>query len=129
MEKNSNKKIIWLGRVISLLALLPFLMSAIMKFIGVPQVTQGMEHFGFPNNLIIVLAILEILCVILYAIPVTSVLGAILFTGYIGGAICTHLRVGEHIYLQTALGILVWLGLYLRDGRIRELIPLRKKSL
>ena len=99
MEKNSSKKIIWLGRVISFLSLLPFLMSAIMKFTNNPQVVQGMAQFGFPNSLIIVLAILEILCVILYAIPVTSIIGAILFTGYIGGAICTHLRVGEHAFL------------------------------
>ena len=127
MEKNSSKKIIWLGRVISFLSLLPFLMSAIMKFTNNPQVVQGMAQFGFPNSLIIVLAILEILCVILYAIPVTSIIGAILFTGYIGGAICTHLRVGEHAFLQIILGILIWLGLYLRDSRIRDLIPLRKK--
>jgi hypothetical protein len=72
------------------------------------------------------LAILEISCVVIYLIPATSVLGAILLTGYIGGAICTHLRVGDPFFLQIAIGIFVWLGLYLRESRLQELIPLRR---
>ena len=62
----------------------------------------------------------------IYLIPATSVVGAILLTGYIGGAICTLLRVGDPLFVQIALGILVWLGLYLREGRLKALIPLRK---
>ena len=62
----------------------------------------------------------------IYLIPTTSILGAILVTGYVGGTIVTHLRVGEPVYVQIALGILVWLGLYLREARLRELLPLRR---
>jgi DoxX-like protein len=65
---------------------------------------------------------------VIYAIPRTAVLGAILLTGYIGGAICTHLRVGDPFFMQIGFGILVWLGLYLREDRLKELIPLRRKQ-
>jgi hypothetical protein len=72
------------------------------------------------------LAILEISCVVIYLIPATSVLGAILLTGFLGGTICTHWRVGDPFYIQIALGILIWLGLYLRENRLKVLIPLRR---
>ena len=116
---------VWVGRVISVLVSLVFAMSAFMKLKGGAEVTQGMAHLGLPESLIIPLAILEISCVVIYLIPATSVLGAILLTGYIGGAICTHWRVGDPFFLQIALGILVWLGLYLRENRLKGLIPLR----
>jgi len=122
---SGSKKIVWVGRVISILVSLLFAMSAFMKLRGGAEVTQGMAHLGLPESLIMPLAILEISCVVIYAIPATSVLGAILLTGYIGGAICTHLRVGDPFFIQIALGIFVWLGLYLRESRLRELIPLR----
>jgi hypothetical protein len=73
------------------------------------------------------LAMVEVSCVLIYLIPATSVLGAILLTGYMGGAICTHLRVGDPFFIQIALGVLVWLGLYLRDTRLRALIPIRTR--
>jgi hypothetical protein len=88
-------------------------------------VTQGVAHLGLPELLIVPLAIPEVSCVAIYLIPATSVLGAILLAGYIGGAICTHLRVGDPFFIQIVLGILVWLGLYLREKRLKELIPLR----
>ena len=84
-----------------------------------------MAHLGLPESLTIPLAVLEIACVLVYLIPATSVLGAILLTGYMGGAICTHLRVGDPFVVQIAVGVLVWLALYLRDPRLRALIPLR----
>jgi len=117
--------IVSVGRVISVLVSLVFAMSAFMKLKGGAEVMQGMAHLGLPESLIIPLAILEISCVVIYLIPATSVLGAILLTGYIGGAICTHLRVGDPFFIQIALGIFVWLGLYLRENRLRGLIPLR----
>lgn len=119
-------KIVWVGRVISVLASLLFGMSAVMKLMGGPEVTQGMAHLGLPESLVKPLAILELSCVVVYLIPATSVLGAILLTGYIGGAICTQLRVGDPFFVQIALGMFVWLGLYLRENRLREIIPLRK---
>jgi hypothetical protein len=120
------KRIVWVGRVISVLASLLFAMSAFLKLKGGPEVAQGIAHLGLPSPLIIPLSILEISCLVIYLIPATSVLGAILLTGYIGGAICTHWRVGDPFFVQIALGIFVWLGLYLREDRLKELLPLRK---
>src|SRR5713101_10055811 len=110
-------KIVWVGRVVSVLASLLFGMSSFMKLKGGAEVTQGMAHLGLSESLMTPLALLEISCVVIYLIPATSVLGAILLTGYIGGAICTHLRVGDPFFLQIAIGIFVWLGLYLRESR------------
>jgi len=120
-----NGRIVWTGRVISAAVSLAFAASAFMKLKGGPELTQGMAHLGLPESLIVPLAILEISCVVVYAIPATSVLGAILLTGYMGGAICTHLRVGDPFLAQIGLGVFVWLGLYLREGRLKGLIPLR----
>jgi len=119
--------IVWVGRGISILVSLVFALSAAMKLKGGAEVMQGMAHLGLPESLTMPLAILEISCVVIYLIPATSVLGAILLTGYMGGAICTHLRVGDLFVLQIALGILVWLALYLRESRLRGLIPWRAR--
>ncbi len=124
---SAGRKIVWAGRVISILVSLLFAMSALMKLRGGSEVTQGMAHLGLPESLIMPLAILEISCVVIYAIPATAVLGAILLTGYIGGAICTHLRVGDPFFMQIAIGIFIWLGLYLRENRLKGLIPLRTR--
>ncbi len=122
----TSGKIVWVGRAISVLASLVFLMSAFMKLKGGPELKQGIGHLGIPDSMIIPLSILEVACVVIYAIPRTSVLGAILLTGYMGGAICTHWRVGDPFIIQIVLGILLWLGLYLREDRLKGLIPLRK---
>jgi hypothetical protein len=114
------------GRVISGLVSLPFLLSAFLKLKDGPEVTKGIAHLGIPESLVLPLSILELTCVVIYLIPATSVLGAILLTGYIGGAMCTHWRVGDPFFLHIVLGILVWLGLYLRENRLKGLIPLRK---
>ena len=121
----ASGKIVWVGRVISVLASLMFAMSSFMKMKGGAEVMQGMAHLGLPESLVTPLAILEISCVVIYLIPATSVLGAILLAGYIGGAICTHWRAGDPFYIQIALGLFVWLGLYLRENRLKALIPLR----
>ena len=121
----ASGKIVWVGRRISVLVSLVFLMSAFMKLKGGAEVMQGMAHLGLPESLILPLAILEVSCVVIYLIPATSILGAILLTGYIGGAICTHWRVGDPFFMQIAIGIVVWLGLYLRENRLKGLIPLR----
>ena len=121
----ASGRIVWVGRVISVLASLLFLVSAFMKLKGGTDVMQGMAHLGLPESMVMPLAILEISCVVIYLIPATSVLGAILLAGYIGGAICTHWRAGDPFYIQIALGLFVWLGLYLRENRLKALIPLR----
>jgi len=103
-----------------------FLMSAAMKLKGGPELAEGMAHLGLPSSMVVPLAILELTCVVIYLIPMTSVLGAILLAGYVGGAICTHWRVGDPVIVQILLGIFVWLGLYLREDRLKALIPLRR---
>ena len=118
--------IVWSGRILSVLVSLLFLMSATMKFLGGPDLKKGMDHMGFSESLAVPLGILEITCVVIYAIPKTSILGAILLTGYLGGAICTHLRVGDDYVVHIILGIIVWLGVYLREERLRLLIPIRR---
>jgi DoxX-like family len=124
----ASGKIVWVGRVISVLVSLLFLMSAFLKLKDGPEVMKGIAHLGIPESMIVPLSILEISCVVIYLIPPISVVGAILLTGYIGGAICTHWRVGDPFFLHLVLGILVWLGLYLRENRLKELIPVRKRS-
>ena len=120
-----HSKLLWIGRVISGLLALLFTMSAVMKLMGGTEVQEGFVRMSLPESLRIPLGILELSCVVVYAVPATSVIGAILLTGYIGGAIVTHLRIGEPVVFQIALGILVWLGLYLRESRLKPLIPLR----
>jgi hypothetical protein len=85
-----------------------------------------MAQLGLPESMLTPLSILELACAVVYLIPATSVLGAILLTGYIGGAICTHWRVGDPFFIQAALGILVWLGIYLREERLKALLPVRR---
>jgi len=126
VSKNKVGAMVWSGRVMTVLAGFPFVMSAVMKFMGGPQVVQGMSHFGWPETMLMTLGVLEAGSVILYLIPKTAVLGAIVLTGYLGGALSTHLRIGEPVYIHIVLGFFIWGGLYLRDSRLRELIPLRK---
>ena len=121
-----STKMTWAGRAVSVLAVLPFVPSAGMKLIRHPEVIKGMGHLGLPESLILPLGVLELLCVAVYLVPRTSVLGAILLAGYLGGAILTHLRIGEAVTMHIAIGILVWLGLWLREPRLRALLPLRK---
>lgn len=122
----SSPKLVWTGRVVSALAVLPFVPSAAMKLLQHPEVVKGMAHLQLPESMILPLGILEIFCVLVYAVPRTAVLGAILLTGYVGGAMLTHLRIGEVVYMHVALGVLLWLGLFLREPRLRDLLPLRK---
>ena len=117
---------LWTGRVISTLVSLMFLMSAAMKFKGGPEVAQGMAHLQIGDSMLVPLAILEMLCVAVYAIPPTAVLGAVLLTGYVGGIILTHWRVGDPVVIPIVLGLLVWLGLYLREPRLAALLPVRR---
>jgi hypothetical protein len=119
-------KIVWVGRGISVLVSLGFAVSAVMKLVGGAEVKEGIAHLGLPASMLTPLSILELGCTVVYLIPATAVLGAILLTGYIGGAICTHWRVGDPFFIQVALGILVWLGIYLREDRLKALLPVRR---
>lgn len=114
------------GWILGILPVIMLLWSGFMKVTASPQVVKGFAEFGFSQKVIVPLGIVEIACTIIYLIPQTAVLGAILLTGYFGGAICTHLRAGQPVLVVPLLfGILLWLGLFLRDTRLRALIPLR----
>jgi hypothetical protein len=103
------------------------LMSAGMKIAAPQPVVEAFTgQFGYPASTILGIGILELFCVVVYVIPRTAVLGAILLTGYLGGAVATHVRVGDVFVGPLVLGILIWAGLYLRDERVRSLIPLRQ---
>ena len=120
-----SKKVVWAGRIVSGLASLAFVMSGLMKLKGGPAISQMFGHLGLTESLAIPIALLELGSVAIYLIPRTSVIGAILLAGFMGGAILAHLRIGEPPVVQAVLGILVWLGLYLREERLRALLPLR----
>jgi hypothetical protein len=122
----ASGKIVWTGRVITVLVSLLFFFSAAMKFVGGAEVKEGMAHLGLPESMTIPLGILEAACTVIYLIPATSVLGAILLAGYMGGAICTHWRVGDPFVGQIAIALVIWLAIYLREPRLKALIPLRK---
>jgi hypothetical protein len=124
-----SKKRVWAGRIMSGLPAVFLLVDGGMKLVKPAPVVEGTVQLGYPESVIIPLGIVLLACTVLYIIPRTSVLGAILLTGYLGGAVATHVRVGNplfsHILFPTYLGLLLWGGLYLRDVRVRELIPLR----
>jgi hypothetical protein len=119
----------WAGYIISGLPTLFLLFDAFAKFVKPEPVVRATIDLGYNENVIVPLGIVLLVCTILYAIPQTAVLGAILLTGYLGGAVASHVRLGDplftHILFPVYLGILIWLGLYLRDRRLRSLVPLR----
>ena len=118
--------IIWLGRILSGLAALFLLIDGIMKLIKPAIVVETTVKLGYPESVISGLGIVLLACTILYLIPRTAVLGAILLTGYLGGAVATHVRVGEEVFpiiFPVILGALLWGGLYLRNERLRSVVP------
>jgi hypothetical protein len=122
-----SKKMLWTGRVMSAVPVLLTLLGAVMKVARVAPAVEGMTRAGLAERLILPIGILEIVCVVVYLIPRSSVLGAILLTGLLGGATVTNLRIGDPTWpIPVILGMMAWGGLYLRDVRLRSLIPLRK---
>jgi DoxX-like family len=126
----TSKKMLWASYIISAIPVLMLLTSAAAKFVKPAPVVQGFtQQFGFPASYISPIGILELACTVLYLIPRTSVLGAILLTGYLGGATVTHLRVGDPAFVGAVIvGIFVWGGLFFRESRVRALIPFRKPN-
>jgi len=120
-----SKKVLWAGYIMSAIPVLMLLFSAIMKLVNPPPVAESCKHLGLPESFALGLGVLELGCTLLYIIPRTSVLGAILLTGYLGGAVLAHLRVGDPFFGPVIFGVLVWGGLFLRDPRLRALIPFR----
>ena len=120
-----SKKAKIIGWILTLLPVPLFLFSAFGKFAKPQAVVEGFAHLGWPERYALGLGILELACVIVYLIPPTAVIGAILLTGYMGGAMATHVRIGEPVFMHVLIGIVIWLGLFFRDARLRALIPLR----
>jgi hypothetical protein len=122
-----KKWVLWTGRVLSALPVVMMLLSGVAKLAHAPQVVENMTgKFGYPEGTITPIGLIEVACAVVYAIPRTSVLGAVLVAGYFGGAVATHVRIGDPSFIAPLLlGIFAWLGLYLRDNRLHALVPLR----
>jgi len=123
-----SKKALWAGIIIGALPTLMLLFSGVLKLAKPAAVVTEFSRLGYPENVILGIGILEIACTVVYIIPRVSVLGAILLTGYLGGAVATHARIGDplsNILGPVIFGALLWGGLYLRDERLRALLPLR----
>jgi len=120
-----SKKVLWAGRIASAVPVLMLLLSGGMKLVKPAFVVEEFARLGYAERLALGIGILEVVCAVVYAIPRTSVLGAILLTGYLGGATTTHVRIGDPFFGPIVVGLLVWGGLFLRDDRLRALVPLR----
>lgn len=123
------KGLVWIGRVFTALPILMFLLSATLKLTKQPQIVETFTgRLGYPASALAGIGLLEVACVVLYAIPSTAVLGAVLLTGFLGGAIATHVRVGDPFLIPLFLGVLVWAGIYFRDARLGWLLPVRRSG-
>jgi hypothetical protein len=125
-----SKRRLWIGRIMSALPALFLLIDAVGKLVKPAPVVEGTVQLGYPESVLLGLGIVLLTCTVLYVIPRTAIFGAILLTGYLGGAVATHVRVGSpffsHILFPVYLAVLIWGGLYLRDERLRALIPVRR---
>jgi hypothetical protein len=124
-----SKAMLWTGRILSAVPSLFLLVDGAMKLVKPEPVVKATVELGYPESVILGLGVVLLTCTILYLIPFTSVLGAILLTGYLGGAVASHLRHGDGpftIFFPVIFGALLWGGLLLRDARLRALLPLRR---
>ncbi|MEQ1354218.1 MAG: DoxX family protein [Candidatus Acidiferrum sp.] len=125
----STKKMMWAGRAISTFVVLFLVLDSTMKLVRLPMVLDAFKQLGYSPDLSVTIGTMLLLCTVIYVVPQTAVLGAILLTGYLGGAVATNLRIGapmfSHILFPVYMGAMVWGGLYLRDGRLRELVPVK----
>ncbi len=120
----------WASYIIGALVVLFLLFDCVIKLLKLSFAVEGTTSLGYPESVIVPLGILQLVCLLLYLVPQTSVLGAILWTGYLGGAIATHVRLGNplfsHILFPVYIGILLWLALYLRNPKLRSLLPFQR---
>jgi hypothetical protein len=130
IQPNSpSKKALWAGRILSGFVTAFLLFDATIHLMKPAPVVEAFAKLGFPIRLAVPLGIIELVCVVLYVIPRTSILGAILLTGYLGGAVAIQMPTGNSLFGQVLfpvyVGVMVWGGIYLRDERLRTLVPLR----
>ena len=121
---------LWTARIITALVVLFLLFDLIVKLLRLPVAVQANVQLGYSEGTVLVIGIIELICLVTYLIPRTSVFGAILLTGYLGGAIASQLRAGNPLFSHTLfpiyVALLIWAPLFLRDERVRALIPVRK---
>jgi hypothetical protein len=120
-----SKKRLWAGRILSAVPVMMLLFSGVLKLIKPALVVEEFARLGYPESLVLGIGLVELACTVIYVVPRTSIIGAILLTAYLGGATATHLRIGDPFFMPIVLGGLVWGGLFIRDDRLRALIPLR----
>ena len=117
------------GRILTILATLFLLFDGVMKLFQPLPVTKAMTQLGFPSHLFVPIGVILLICTALYALPATSVLGSMLLTGYLGGAVVSQMRIGASLFGSTLFpiyfAVLLWAGIYLREPRLRPLIPVR----
>jgi len=127
---HGSKTTLWLGRILSTFAALFLLLDGLGKVMKPAAVVEATVQLGYPESVISSLGIVVLVCTLLYIVPPTATLGAVLLTGFLGGAVASNLRVGSpllsHVLFPVYVGLLVWGGLYLRDERLRALFPLRR---
>lgn len=127
MTGKQNKLMTIAGWTLTVLVALMMTASAAGKLMNAQMVVEQMSgKFGYPDTVLVTIGAVELVCAVLFLIPRTAVLGAVLLTGYLGGAIATHVRVSDNFLSPAIGGVLVWLALFLRDSRVRELLPLRR---
>ncbi len=130
--QNTGKGKRWAGYILSGLPAIFLILDAVGKLFKPEVVVKGTVELGYPESVIVPLGILLLVCTIIYLIPQTAVLGAILLTGYLGGTVATHVRIGNPLFTHTLfgvyLGVMLWLGIYFRDSRLRQLVPLRSSD-
>lgn len=122
----TSPKALWTGRILGALLVFLLLFDALGKVMRLPPVVEGTARLGYPEGLVLGIGLVELVCVVVYAIPSTSALGAILLTGFLGGATATHVRIGDPFLFPVVSGVLIWGAIFLREGRLRALIPLRR---
>lgn len=119
-----------IARALSGLAVLFLAFDTVMKLLAVEQAVQSTTELGYPASAVFTIGVIELICLTLYVVPATSVSGAILLVGYLGGAVATHVRLGNplatHVLFPLYVAALLWGGLYLREPRLRALLPLRR---
>jgi DoxX-like family len=121
----NSMKMIWTGRILSGLVVVFMLFNGVIAATRPPFALGGFAHLGYPDSAALGVAIALLACAVIYAIPRTSVLGAILMTGYLGGATASHVRIGEPFFFPVVVAVLAWIGIYLREERLRAVVPLR----
>ena len=121
---SKSKTALWSGRIVSAIPAAMLLLTGTMKLMHPPMLEEGFRRLGIPQEQMLGIGLLEIVCTILYVIPITSVLGAVLLTGHLGGAIMTGVRIGDSWILPFLIGVFLWGGLCLRNLRVLSLLPI-----